>query len=164
MLLGARSTAADPALAGLAGVMSGECLIWRLETSQTRLSTSTGTHVPERTVLVQYEYHDMIIPYRYEYGTRTLLPGSHPHPYPTDQSSKDRVTNAFVLRCASRAACIFRLSPLRGLPQDMAVPSRYPRRESPEKVQILKTVSYDFSRITITEQSRYDMGRQRIYG
>ena len=57
------------------------------------------------------------------------------------------ITNAFVLRRASRdwpvlSVC---LSPLRGLPQDVAVPSRCPRRESPEKVQILKiAVSYDF--------------------
>ena len=69
-----------------------------------------------------------------------------------------QVTNAFVLRRASRdwPAWIFCLSRFRGLPQDMAVPSRCSRRESLEKIQILKiVVSYDFSRINTTEQSRF---------
>ena len=47
------------------------------------------------------------------------------------------ITNAFVLRCASRAACSVRLSvAIRGLPQDVAVPSRCCRRDSPKNVNI----------------------------
>ena len=61
-------------------------------------------------------------------------------------------------------ACSVCQSPLRGLPQDVAVPSRCRRRESPETIQILKiAVSYDFSRINMTKRSRFKLGRQRIY-
>ena len=67
----------------------------------------------------------------------------------------DSVTNAFVLRRASRSWLFRQSVAIRGLPQDMAVPSRCPRRESPEKMKIKKTdVSYDFSRITISKRKR----------
>ena len=75
--------------------------------------------------------------------------------YPRDrQGVSAAVTNAFVLRCASRDWLLdFPSVRVSRLPQDMAVPSRCRRRESPEKIQILKTdVSYDFSRITIFER------------
>ena len=41
----------------------------------------------------------------------------------------------------SEAFCSVRLSGIRGLPQDMAVPSRYPRRDSPGKVYIFQWFS-----------------------
>ena len=54
-----------------------------------------------------------------------------------DRGSGYCITNAFVLRCASRAACSVRPSvAIRGLPQDVAVPSRCPRRDSPKNVNI----------------------------
>ena len=46
----------------------------------------------------------------------------------------------FVFRPASRGllfrGLLFRLSGFRGLPQDVAVPSRFRRRESVEKIQM----------------------------
>ena len=55
------------------------------------------------------------------------------------QTLSHTVTNAFVPRLASRpsVACSAAvLSGFRGLPQDVAVPSRFRRRESVEKIQM----------------------------
>ena len=85
---------------------------------------------------------------------------------PYEYSYHDNVSSQmlFVFRRASRP-WLFCLSRFRGLPQDVAVPSRFRRRESPETIQIKKlTVSYDFSQINMPERRRLKSGGCRIYG
>ena len=70
----------------------------------------------------------------------------------TGASSQPADHKCFCIEsCFAFLACSVRQSRFRGLPQDAAVPSRCRRRDSPEKMKILKiAVSYDFSRINMT--------------